>query len=326
MPRIPLSEIAFDAGTQIRAAINESVVAEYADRMTEGVEFPAIVLFHDGNQHYLADGFHRFMAARRNDFRDINADVRAGTKEDALWFALGANRENGQRLTDADKTHAVAMALREWPEKLRREIAQQVGCSESLVSKIWMRDVKDNTGVEPDRTGQALRTFKKREQIRSLVADGVPSTEIIKKLGTHSTLVAEVRAEMGMGGTDKSKAAVSQRRKDLRDMAERGFTSRQIAATLAIDEKTVAAIAAKEGVSIHADRVVGKTKRHDSTRIVEQMVMDGENLTADVNLIDFASLDRQSLSRWIDSLIASHKSLHAFIRRLKQEQKNVEAA
>ncbi len=31
------------------------------------------------------------MAAQRNGFVDIPADVQAGTKEDALWFALGAS-------------------------------------------------------------------------------------------------------------------------------------------------------------------------------------------------------------------------------------------
>lgn len=80
MTRLPLTAIAFDAGTQIRAAIDEQAVNDYADRMHAGDTFPPLVLFHDGNQHYLADGFHRFMAAQRIGAEDFVVDVRPGTK------------------------------------------------------------------------------------------------------------------------------------------------------------------------------------------------------------------------------------------------------
>jgi hypothetical protein len=133
--RVRLDQIAFDAGTQIRAAIDQQVVSDYADAMTSGATFPPIVLFHDGNQHYLADGFHRFMAAQRNQFRDIDADVRPGTKEDALWFALGANRVHGVRMTYADKRHAVALAFVTWPGRSATQIAEQLGVSQSFVSR-----------------------------------------------------------------------------------------------------------------------------------------------------------------------------------------------
>lgn len=48
MERIRLEHIAFDAGTQIREAISEQVVTDYAERMADGVEFPPVVLFADG--------------------------------------------------------------------------------------------------------------------------------------------------------------------------------------------------------------------------------------------------------------------------------------
>src|SRR3990167_4618675 len=105
--RVLLAAIVFDAGTQIRESINEQVVTDYAERMVEGVEFPPVTLFHDGVRYYLADGFHRTLAAKRNLFRDIDAHVDTGTRADALWFALWANKVNGQRLTDGDKKHAI---------------------------------------------------------------------------------------------------------------------------------------------------------------------------------------------------------------------------
>lgn len=295
--RVALSAIAFDAGTQVRAAINEQVVTDYAERMTDGVVFPPIVLFHDGNSHYLGDGFHRFMAAQRNAFRDIEADVRAGTKEDALWFALGANNTNGQRLNDVDKRHAIKLALTMFPDKSQNQIADQIGCSQRYVSSV--KDQVRTTSNLPDRViGKDGKSY--------------PSS---KPRTLESTR------------PDRSPSAVTQRRKDIRDMAERGFTTRQIAAGLEIHEETVGEIAKKEGICIHADRVVGKTRRHDSNRIVERMVMDAENLCADVNLIEFGDLGHEQIASWLKSLQDSRDALNAFIRRLmKEQQKHVEVA
>jgi hypothetical protein len=56
--------------------------------------------------------------------------------QDALWFALGANRENGQRMTSADKKHAILMALTTWGDggKTQAQIAAQIGVAESTLS------------------------------------------------------------------------------------------------------------------------------------------------------------------------------------------------
>jgi hypothetical protein len=97
MQRVALQDIVFDAGTQVRVSISEQVVADYAEAMTDGADFPPVVLFHDGNRYYMGDGFHRGLAAKRIDARDIPADVRVGTATDALWYALGANKANGHR-------------------------------------------------------------------------------------------------------------------------------------------------------------------------------------------------------------------------------------
>jgi hypothetical protein len=324
--RVRLDQIAFDAGTQIRAAIDQQVVSDYADAMTSGATFPPIVLFHDGNQHYLADGFHRFMAAQRNQFRDIDADVRPGTKEDALWFALGANKTNGKRLTEADKTHAVELALHMWPAKMQREIADQVGCSESLVSKVAGAAAR-NTSAAPELRGRALANKAKRERVRELVASGVKTDDVAKQAGVARSFVSDVRAEMGLSTIDRSKQAVQGRRARMRQMADEGYTSRQIAAELKLSEQGCRDTMRAEGIDVPADRAVGKIKHHDSNRIVDQIVADAENLTEGVNLIDFSSLDCDRLGEWADSLTASRKALDVFIKRLiKEQQKHGEAA
>ena len=59
MTLIALSDIVTDAGTQVRVQPDDATVADYAAQMTDGAQFPPVVLFHDGNQYFLADGFQR---------------------------------------------------------------------------------------------------------------------------------------------------------------------------------------------------------------------------------------------------------------------------
>ena len=200
MPKINLDSIAFDAGTQIREAINEQVVGEYAERMSEGVAFPAVVLFADGCCrtdgsviYYLADGFHRMQAAQRNGFVDIDADVRAGTKEDALWFALGANKANGHRMTAGDKRHAIVLAVSTFPSRSARQIAEQVGVNYDYVNDI-RRQVSDTLHL-PDRvTGKDGKSYPASRPARPSepAAAPVQSRQVFDEVYVHQQ--HEVRA------------------------------------------------------------------------------------------------------------------------------------
>lgn len=342
MTRIKLNDIVFDGGTQIRAAINEDVVSEYAEQMTEGAQFPAVVIFHDGSRYYMADGFHRGLASKRAGFVDIFADVKPGTKTDALWYALGANKANGQRLTAVDKKHAIELALRVWPDKSMKQIAEQSGCSYSYVQRL--KDVHHTTSgnVQARVTGSDGKSYPANRHVRAerdaevarLVSEGKSSEEIRASVGRVSGhVIAKARREAeapvlpNREHKFKSRAAVQQRRQDVRDMAERGFSTRQIASAIGIGEGAVSDIAKKEGIVIHADRLVGKTKRLNANRIMDRIVADAENVTAGVDLITFADLDREQIAGWLKSLTASRDKLGAFIRRLmKEKQQHGEAA
>lgn len=70
MKVIELALVVFDASTQARAAIDEAVVAQYAEQMLNGVQFPPVDVFHDGNRYYMGDGvpsWTRGAAQRRGD-------------------------------------------------------------------------------------------------------------------------------------------------------------------------------------------------------------------------------------------------------------------
>lgn len=302
MTQIPLNVICED-GTQIRAAINDHVVAEYADRMNDGVEFPPVVLFFDGETYHLADGFHRCRAGQRVGATHIQADVRDGTQTDALWFALGANKANGYRLTTADKKHAILLAFKTWPERSSRELAEQIGCNQDYVSEL-RRKLKDTLQL-PD---YVVGRDGKRQPATRQPSTQPPSPRDGRKL-------------------DRSRQATDQRREQMRELAAQGQSSRQIAATVGLSEAGCRNTLREQGIEVPADRVLGKLRRHKASRIVESMVMDAENLTADVELIVFEELDPTRLAEWVRSLTASRNKLGEFIRRLmKEKQKHGEAA
>ena len=142
-PRVPVREVlsldrlVTDAGTQVRSAIDDDdVVVEYTEALADGAEFPPVVVFRADGAELLADGFHRVFAYRKAGRSEIAADVYHGTREEALWFALGANRAHGQRLSRADKRRAIELAYRAWPDLSQVRIAAQVGCTQSYVSRV----------------------------------------------------------------------------------------------------------------------------------------------------------------------------------------------
>jgi len=133
---IKIADINTDSGTQTRVMIDTPTVCEYAEAMGAGAKFPAVTVFYDGTGYYMADGFHRILAAASIGMTEIEADVRAGTRKDALIFALGANVTNGLRRTNADKRKCVEMALEEFADWSDRKIAETCGVSNTFVGKL----------------------------------------------------------------------------------------------------------------------------------------------------------------------------------------------
>ena len=130
-----VDSIRIDGGTQSRVEIDEATVSEYADALTEGVQFPPAVVFEDGCDYWLADGFHRFHAHHRVAREDILVEIRVGTVRDALLYSLGANACHGLRRTNADKRKAVEAMLAdpEWAKWTDVKIAQACGVSDHFV-------------------------------------------------------------------------------------------------------------------------------------------------------------------------------------------------
>lgn len=152
---LPVVSIRTDGGTQPRAQTDESVIDDYAEKMREGVKFPAVTIFYDGEAYWLADGFHRVEAAKRAGMTDIAAEVRQGTQRDAILFSVGANDTHGLRRTHADKRRAVERLLRdeEWAAWSDREIARRCAVHHDLVGRV-RRELSGGIRQMDDRTVQ----------------------------------------------------------------------------------------------------------------------------------------------------------------------------
>ena len=138
--QVAVSDIILDSDVQPRENISAGLIGEYAEAMREGKSFPEIVIYRDPETGALiaADGWHRVMAAREADKATVMAEVRPGTKRDAILYSVGANAEHGLRRTNEDKRRAVHRLMDddEWGQWSDNTIAEKVGVSQPFVSSI----------------------------------------------------------------------------------------------------------------------------------------------------------------------------------------------
>jgi hypothetical protein len=205
---IPLTQVDIYGGTQTRVSTNEDAVASYAEEMAAGSVFPPITLYYDGAKYWLADGFHRFLAAQRLDFTEIEAEVKAGARGDALKFALGANATNGLYRSHADKRNAVEIALEEWPQLSNSVLSELCKVSDELVRRC-RHTMEKLQRIEPQhevvgKDGKRYSVQSERRASHSESAAGGASTaggaapRSAKKSelaagGSHAELEAEAR-------------------------------------------------------------------------------------------------------------------------------------
>lgn len=147
---LELSRIRIDGGTQSRVELNNATVEEYSEAMAEGAAFPPVVVFFDGANHWLADGFHRYFGADHAGIDSIAADVRNGTQQDAQLFSFSVNADHGLRRSNADKRKSVTGALKhpvssKWSDN---QIAKHCGVHHSTVGDV-RRSLAESASDKP---------------------------------------------------------------------------------------------------------------------------------------------------------------------------------
>ncbi len=223
MKNINIKAIRIDGGTQSRVSLNESTVSDYADLIKDGVTLPPVVVFHDGSDNWLADGFHRFHAFSKAGKASIPANIISGTCRDAKLYAAGANGTHGLSRTNQDKRRAVEMVLEDadcaenWTD---REIAKHCAVSVPFVGAVRRPETAEKQ--QANRDAHALQAAAKRNQITPKAA-GEPQAAPIPEFAPEDE------------GPSPEEIAASQR-----EAAEELEALRKIAAA---DDKLAAAIA-----------------------------------------------------------------------------------
>ena len=140
MKKLNILNIRRAGGTQARLQLDPDGVKNYAEAMREGAEFPPVIVYHDGSDYWLADGFHRYFAVKSNATTTIEADVRTGTLRDAILFSFSANdpTKRGLSPTAEDLRHMIRNMLldEEWSKWTNAEIARHVGVSKMTVGRV----------------------------------------------------------------------------------------------------------------------------------------------------------------------------------------------
>lgn len=189
-----------DGGTQPRAEIDPFVVEDYAAALNDGVALPPVTVFYDGNDYWLADGFHRVSATKKLNKTEIEADVKQGTQRDAILFSVGANSSHGLRRTNADKRRAVECLLRdtEWTKWSNVEISKRCNVSESLVRTLRphfvLNEVTDRTYTTKHGTTAIMTTSNIGKSVKDIVYERAP--EPIKDKVRDGTLGAGLALRM----------------------------------------------------------------------------------------------------------------------------------
>ena len=109
------------SGAQMRVQpLDENHLAELTDAYRGNQKLPPPpVVYWDGSEHWLAEGFHRVEAAIRAGRKQLDVEIRKGTQRHAICHGTGANAHHGLKRADADKRRAVETLLRdeEWGKR-----------------------------------------------------------------------------------------------------------------------------------------------------------------------------------------------------------------
>jgi hypothetical protein len=159
--KLALKLIRRDGGTQPRAKICYEVVQEYREAMLAGEKFRPVVVFFDGTDYWLADGFHRALAAETGHIKEVDAEVKQGTVDDAIDYACSdiPNSRHGLRETPNDRKQRIETMIRKHPDWSNVQVAEHCGVSHQTVGRV-ASDLSSGQVDRPDeRTGRDGRTI-----------------------------------------------------------------------------------------------------------------------------------------------------------------------
>ena len=175
--KIEIDQIVWDDLIVPRNNCDKEVIGEYTEvgRKDENA-LPPIHVFFDGSTFYGADGRTRWKAAKARNAESVCCEVHHGSRQDATWFASGANRTHGCRMTAADKHKAVLNILNNLALVNlynQTQIADQVGCSGAFVAKV-RASIKPHSGEAKQALAHNVAESEPKPEGESAGDESVP--------------------------------------------------------------------------------------------------------------------------------------------------------
>jgi ParB-like chromosome segregation protein Spo0J len=146
---ISVSAIKLDGDTQVRKKLDQDQIEDFAQLMLTGTAFEDITVFNDGKNLWLADGFHRVLAAKMAGATEIGATVQVGSLEDARLYSYGANTRRGLSLSTEDKIN-ILKKMEQHPLTKgwsNRQIAKHLNCSDVQIGRLKKRMIAVPDGI-----------------------------------------------------------------------------------------------------------------------------------------------------------------------------------
>jgi len=180
---LALASITIDDDIQQRTSINDSLVTEYSETIADWQSTAPATVFFDGDNHWLADGFHRYHAATKAGLDALFVIIQTGDKRDAIRHSLGANATHGLRRSESDlaRAYQTAVTFNLCGATDSKGVAALLGCSDRHARALTF----EARSVEKD---------KKITEIQRLADDGMHQRDIADRMGVsvgtvNSTLV-----------------------------------------------------------------------------------------------------------------------------------------
>jgi hypothetical protein len=136
--KVATAQIIVDESIQSRASLNLDTISQYKEDICGGLRFDPIIIYDDGSNYWLADGFHRTEASIQAGLKEIEAEIRPGSRRDAILHSVSANGKHGLPRNNSDKRKGVVLLLSdsEWSKWSNVQVANRCIVSESFVRKV----------------------------------------------------------------------------------------------------------------------------------------------------------------------------------------------
>lgn len=222
---IDIGKIRIDGGTQSRKQVYEDTVASYTELLLDGTQMPPPVVFHDGKEYWLADGFHRYHAHKRAAHKTIDCEIHNGTKRDAFIFSRSANAEHGLPRTNEEKRLVIMSLLDdiEYADASEREIGRICKVSHMTVARVKKAmELNKKQKLPPPPPAKPVTKAEPSEPPEWHAEDDhlVEMATEMKAISEENEKLKDRLAIVEMDTNDEAKAQVESTIEELRDQVK----------------------------------------------------------------------------------------------------------